>query len=55
MALTLKAIKNHHIREKTIMPIIQRKIGVDLQKILRWMKTFGEQYEKSFWEKIMKI
>ena len=47
---------NQHKKSQvmTIVNIIQRKIGADLQKILKWMKTFGDNMKQHF-GKIMNL
>jgi len=41
---------NQHKKSQviTIVNIIQRKIGADLQKILKWMKIFGDNMKNHF-------
>ena len=54
-------LKNSHYNDKTTMKksrthikiqsnkIPQKRIGVNSQKILKWMKTFGDNMKQSFW------
>ena len=49
--LKILIIEIHQLKKSqviTIVNIIQKKIGADLQKILKWMKTFGGNMKHHF-------
>ena len=41
-------MKVKHNGKNILINVIQKKIGVDLQKILKWMKIFGDNTKNHF-------